>query len=153
MRYGENALQTIQDVELRLAALRDGLPDGVEIITTYNRASLIERSISTLQGKLLEEFIVVVLICALFLYHFRSALVIVLSLPLGIGIAFIVMYHMGINANIMSLAGIAIAIGAMVDAAIVMVENAHKQISKLDGKLYDRAQICLLYTSPSPRDA
>ena len=144
MRYGENAMQTIQAVEQRLATLRQGLPDGVEIITTYNRASLIERSITTLQEKLLQEFIVVILICVLFLFHFRSALVIVLSLPLGIGCAFIVMYHMGINANIMSLAGIAIAIGAMVDAAIVMVENAHKHISKLDGQPFDRWQIAAL---------
>ncbi len=144
MRYGENAMQTIQAVEQRLATLRQGLPDGVEIITTYNRASLIERSIATLQEKLLQEFIVVILICVLFLFHFRSALVIVLSLPLGIGCAFIVMYHMGINANIMSLAGIAIAIGAMVDAAIVMVENAHKHISKLDGQPFDRWQIAAL---------
>ena len=144
MRYGENAMQTIRAVEQRLATLRQGLPDGVEIITTYNRASLIERSIATLQEKLLQEFIVVILICVLFLFHFRSALVIVLSLPLGIGCAFIVMYHMGINANIMSLAGIAIAIGAMVDAAIVMVENAHKHISKLDGQPFDRWQIAAL---------
>ena len=112
MRYGENALQTIKKVQAKLEELREGLPEGVEIIETYNRASLIERAIDTLSEKLIEEFIVVALICALFLFHFRSALVIVLSLPVGIGIAFIIMYHMGINANIMSLGGIAIAIGA-----------------------------------------
>ena len=141
MRYGENALETIQNVQARLQALQEGLPEGVEIIETYNRASLIERAISTLNGKLVEEFIVVALICALFLFHFRSALVIVLSLPIGIGIAFIVMYHMGINANIMSLGGIAIAIGAMVDAAIVMVENAHKHIERMGNQPYDRLDL------------
>ncbi|MDW3094702.1 MAG: CusA/CzcA family heavy metal efflux RND transporter [Gammaproteobacteria bacterium] len=141
MRYGENALETIQNVQARLQTLQEGLPEGVEIIETYNRASLIERAISTLNGKLVEEFIVVALICALFLFHFRSALVIVLSLPIGIGIAFIVMYHMGINANIMSLGGIAIAIGAMVDAAIVMVENAHKHIERMGDQPYDRLEL------------
>jgi len=141
MRFGENALETIQNVKASLRKLQQGLPDGVEIIETYNRASLIERAISTLNQKLTEEFIVVALICALFLFHFRSALVIVLSLPIGIGIAFIVMYHMGINANIMSLGGIAIAIGAMVDAAVVMVENAHKHIERKGGQSYDRLAI------------
>ena len=130
MRYGENARATIQRVENRLEELRASLPDGVEIVTTYNRASLIERAVSSLREKLVEEFLVVALICALFLFHFRSSLVIVLSLPLGILTAIIVMNAQGINANIMSLGGIAIAIGAMVDAAIVMIENLHKHIER-----------------------
>jgi Cu(I)/Ag(I) efflux system membrane protein CusA/SilA len=130
MRYGENARATIQRVENRLEELRASLPDGVEIVTTYNRASLIERAVSSLREKLVEEFLVVALICALFLFHFRSSLVIVLSLPLGILTAIIVMNAQGINANIMSLGGIAIAIGAMVDAAIVMVENMHKHAER-----------------------
>ncbi|MFS2319168.1 efflux RND transporter permease subunit [Maricaulis sp. D1M11] len=130
MRYGENARATIQRVENRLEELRASLPDGVEIVTTYNRASLIERAVSSLREKLVEEFLVVALICALFLFHFRSSLVIVLSLPLGILTAIIVMNAQGINANIMSLGGIAIAIGAMVDAAIVMIENMHKHAER-----------------------
>jgi len=130
MRYGENARATIQRVEDRLEELSASLPDGVEIVTTYNRASLIERAVSSLQEKLVEEFLVVALICALFLFHFRSSLVIVLSLPLGILTAIIVMNAQGINANIMSLGGIAIARGAMVDAAIVMIENMHKHAER-----------------------
>jgi Cu(I)/Ag(I) efflux system membrane protein CusA/SilA len=130
MRYGENAQATIARVEARLDELRTSLPDGVEIITTYNRAGLIERSIQSLQEKLVEEFIIVALICALFLFHFRSSLVIVFSLPLGVFAAIAVMNAQGINANIMSLGGIAIAIGAMVDAAIVMIENLHKHIER-----------------------
>jgi Cu(I)/Ag(I) efflux system membrane protein CusA/SilA len=126
MRFGENALRTIDGVKEKLAQLASGLPDGVEVIETYDRSALIERAVDTLNGKLLEEFIVVALVCALFLFHLRSALVIIISLPVGILIAFIVMERMGINANIMSLGGIAIAIGAMVDAAIVMIENVHK---------------------------
>jgi copper/silver efflux system protein len=128
MRFGENALKTISLVKARLAELGKGLPPGVEIIETYDRSALIERAVKTLKGKLLEEFIVVVLVCTLFLFHLRSALVIVISLPIGILTAFIVMERMGINANIMSLGGIAIAIGAMVDAAIVMIENVHKHM-------------------------
>jgi Cu(I)/Ag(I) efflux system membrane protein CusA/SilA len=128
MRFGENALTTINGVKSKLEELSLGLPEGVEIIETYDRSALIERAVDTLNRKLIEEFIVVALICALFLFHLRSALVIILSLPVGILIAFIVMERIGINANIMSLGGIAIAIGAMVDAAIVMVENAHKHI-------------------------
>ncbi|MFY0639378.1 efflux RND transporter permease subunit [Maricaulis maris] len=130
MRFGENARATIQRVEDRLEELGSSLPDGVEIVTTYNRASLIERAVSSLREKLIEEFLVVALICALFLFHFRSSLVIVLSLPLGILTAVIVMNAQGINANIMSLGGIAIAIGAMVDAAIVMIENMHKHAER-----------------------
>ncbi|BDW98284.1 efflux RND transporter permease subunit [Maricaulis maris] len=130
MRYGENARATIQRVEERLNELGASLPEGVEIVTTYNRAGLIERAVSSLREKLIEEFLVVGLICALFLFHFRSSLVIFLSLPLGILTAIIVMNAQGINANIMSLGGIAIAIGAMVDAAIVMIENMHKHAER-----------------------
>ena len=130
MRWGENALATIDGVKERLAELQRSLPEGVEIVTTYDRSALIERAVETLKGKLIEEFLVVALVCAVFLFHLRSSAVIILSLPVGILVAFIVMRQQGINANIMSLGGIAIAIGAMVDAAIVMVENAHKHIEK-----------------------
>ncbi len=128
MRWGENALATIEGVKERLAELQRSLPDGVEIVTTYDRSDLINRSVETLKGKLLEEFLVVALVCAIFLFHLRSSAVIILSLPVGILMAFTVMHMQGINANIMSLGGIAIAIGAMVDAAIVMIENVHKHI-------------------------
>jgi len=130
MRWGENALTTINGVKERLAELQRSLPEGVEIVTTYDRSSLIHRAVETLEGKLIEEFLVVALVCAVFLFHLRSSAVIILSLPVGILVAFIVMRMQGINANIMSLGGIAIAIGAMVDAAIVMVENMHKHIEK-----------------------
>jgi len=130
MRFGENAQKTINLVKARLAELGKGLPEGVEIVETYDRSALIERAVATLNHKLIIEFIIVSLVCALFLFHLRSALVIVISLPIGILSAFIVMQHMGINANIMSLGGIAIAIGAMVDAAIVMIENVHKHLEK-----------------------
>ena len=128
MRWGENALATIEGVKERLTELQRSLPDGVEIVTTYDRSDLIERAVETLKGKLFEEFLVVALVCAVFLFHLRSSAVIILSLPVGILVAFIVMHQQGINANIMSLGGIAIAIGAMVDAAIVMIENVHKHI-------------------------
>ena len=130
MRFGENAQTVIQDVKAKLEALKKGLPAGVEVVTTYDRSALIERAIDNLYEKLMEEFFMVALICALFLFHFRSSLVVILSLPVGILTAFIVMYQQGLNANIMSLGGIAIAIGAMVDGAIVMVENVHKHIEK-----------------------
>jgi len=130
MRSGENALATIENVKAKLAALNQGLPEGVEIVETYDRSDLIQRAVANLAHKLVEEFIVVVLVCAVFLFHLRSSLVIVVSLPLGILTAFIIMHQQGINANIMSLGGIAIAIGAMVDAAIVMVENVHKHMEK-----------------------
>ena len=130
MRSGENALKTIDAVKDRLEELGRSLPNGVEIIMTYDRSALIGRAVETLRGKLLEEFLVVALVCAVFLFHMRSSAVIILSLPVGILVAFIVMHMQGINANIMSLGGIAIAIGAMVDAAIVMVENVHKHIEK-----------------------
>ena len=128
MRWGENALATIDRVKARLATLEAGLPEGVEIVTTYDRSGLIERAVATLQSKLVEEFLIVALVCALFLFHLRSALVVVISLPLGVLAAFIVMNAQGINANIMSLGGIAIAVGAMVDATIVMIENVHKRL-------------------------
>lgn len=130
LRWGGNALTTIKAVEARIEELRPNLPEGVEIVTTYNRAGVIERAIENLEKKLTEEFIVVVLVCAAFLLHIRSSLVIVLSLPLGIFAAFIIMKLQGVNANIMSLGGIAIAIGAMVDAAIVMIEAMHRRIEK-----------------------
>ena len=130
MRWGENALKTIEGVKNRIAELERSLPDGVEIVPTYDRSDLINRAVKTLEGKLLEEFIVVALVCAVFLFHLRSSAVIIISLPVGILMAFIVMKMQGINANIMSLGGIAIAIGAMVDAAIVMIENVHKHIEK-----------------------
>lgn len=130
MRWGGNALTTIKAVEQKIETLKSSLPEGVEIVTTYNRAGVIERAIENLQKKLTEEFFVVVLVCAAFLLHIRSSLVIVLSLPLGIFAAFIVMKLQGVNANIMSLGGIAIAIGAMVDAAIVMIEAMHRRLEK-----------------------
>lgn len=130
MRYGKNALETINAVKEKLAQLQKSLPAGVEIVPVYDRSHLIENAIETLSHKLLEEFIVVAVICSLFLFHFRSALVAIVSLPLGILGAFIVMHYQGVNANIMSLGGIAIAIGAMVDAAIVMIENMHKVLEQ-----------------------
>ncbi len=130
MRFGENALATIDRVKERLETLKQSLPEGVEIVETYDRSSLIERAVGTLSEKLLEEFIIVALVCAVFLFHLRSALVVILSLPLGIIAAFAVMNSQGINANIMSLGGIAIAIGAMVDGTIVMIENMHKHMER-----------------------
>lgn len=130
MRWGGNALETINAVKKKLEELKQSLPPGVEIVETYDRSGLITRAINTLKEKLLAEFIVVTLVCAVFLFHLRSALVIIVSLPLGILMAFMIMYSQGINANIMSLGGIAIAIGAMVDAAIVMIENVHKHMER-----------------------
>jgi len=130
MRWGENALSTIERVKAKLAELRKSLPPGVEIVTTYDRSELIGRAVATLKEKLVEEFVIVTLVCALFLFHLRSSLVVILSLPIGILVAFMVMFAQGVNANIMSLGGIAIAIGTMVDAAIVMIENAHKHIEQ-----------------------
>jgi Cu(I)/Ag(I) efflux system membrane protein CusA/SilA len=128
MRSGKNALETINAVKAKFAQLKTSLPPGVEIVPTYDRSELIKRAIENLKGKLIEEFLIVALVCAVFLFHLRSALVAIVSLPLGVLVAFLVMHYQGINANIMSLGGIAIAIGAMVDAAIVMIENAHKHI-------------------------
>ncbi len=130
MRYGENAQQTIDGVKAKLEELKQGLPDGVEVVTVYDRSDLISRAVKNLWVKLGEEFIVVALVCFLFLFHFRSSLVAIVSLPVGILTAFIIMYLQGINANIMSLGGIAIAIGAMIDGAIVMIENMHKHMER-----------------------
>ncbi|MDH5230787.1 MAG: CusA/CzcA family heavy metal efflux RND transporter [Gammaproteobacteria bacterium] len=130
MRWGENALTTIDAVKEKMETLKKGLPEGIEVIETYDRSALIKRSVETLATKLLEEFLVVAVVCAIFLFHLRSAFVAIVILPLGILVSYIVMYYQGINSNIMSLGGIAIAIGAMVDAAIVMIENAHKHIEK-----------------------
>ncbi|MFM0275417.1 efflux RND transporter permease subunit [Paraburkholderia aspalathi] len=128
MRSGKNALTTIEAVKAKLAELKRSLPAGVEVVTTYDRSQLIERAVDNLKDKLVEEFIIVGLVCAVFLFHLRSAFVAILSLPLGVLAAFIVMRYQGVNANLMSLGGIAIAIGAMIDAAIVMIENAHKHL-------------------------
>lgn len=128
LRTGGNAREVIGAVKTRLEELKSALPEGVEIVPVYDRSSLIDRAIQNLTHKLIEEFIVVALVCAIFLWHVRSALVAVITLPLGLALAFIAMHFQGLNANIMSLGGIAIAVGAMVDAAIVMIENAHKHI-------------------------
>ncbi len=130
MRFGDNASEVVERIKSRLKTLQQSLPAGVEIVPTYDRSTLIDAAINNLWHKLTEEFLVVALVCALFLFHFRSSLVIAISLPLGILCAFILMKFQGINANIMSLGGIAIAIGAMVDGAIVMIENLHKHIEK-----------------------
>ncbi len=130
MRFGENAQKTIDGVKAKLETLKAGLPEGVEIVTVYDRSGLIERAVENLWHKLLEEFIVVALVCVVFLFHIRSSLVAIVSLPVGILVAFIVMHAQGLNANIMSLGGIAIAIGAMIDGAIVMIENMHKHMER-----------------------
>jgi Cu(I)/Ag(I) efflux system membrane protein CusA/SilA len=128
MRSGKNALETIDAVKAKLAQLKASLPAGVEVVPTYDRSHLIRRAVTNLEHKLAEEFVVVAVVCALFLFHLRSAVVAIVSLPLGILAAYTIMYYQGVNANIMSLGGIAIAIGAMVDAAVVMIENAHKHL-------------------------
>jgi Cu(I)/Ag(I) efflux system membrane protein CusA/SilA len=130
MRSGRNALTTIQAVKTKLDGLKASLPPGVEVVTTYDRSGLIERAVHNLRDRLVEEFIVIAVVCALFLLHLRSAFVAVVALPLGVLAAFVVMHYQGVNANIMSLGGIAIAIGAMVDAAVVMIENAHKHLER-----------------------
>jgi Cu(I)/Ag(I) efflux system membrane protein CusA/SilA len=134
MRFGENALAVIKRVKERLEQLQAGLPDGVVVHTAYDRSGLIERAIDNLEEKLVEEIIIVALVCLLFLLHFRSAFVAIITLPVGILVSFMIMKYQGLNANIMSLGGIAIAIGVMVDAAIVMVENAHKHLERDKGK-------------------
>ena len=134
MRSGENALETIRNIKAKLADLATTLPEGVEIVTVYDRAPLIERAVKNLREKLIQQVLIVALICFLFLVHLRSALVAIILLPLGILFSFIIMYYQGINANIMSLGGIAIAIGTMIDAGIVMVENAHKHLERDAGK-------------------
>ncbi|MFT6330427.1 MAG: Cu(I)/Ag(I) efflux system membrane protein CusA/SilA [Bermanella sp.] len=143
MRFGENAQQTINAVKIKLDELKKGLPAGVEIIPVYDRSALIERAVDNLSSKLIEEFIVVALVCMAFLFHVRSSMVAIISLPVGIFIAFIIMYFQGINANIMSLGGIAIAIGAMIDGAIVMIENMHKHIEKTPLTNENRWQIVI----------
>jgi len=130
MRFGENAQTTINGVKAKLESLKKSLPDGVEVVTVYDRSGLIDRAVENLWKKLLEEFLIVALVCVVFLFHVRSSLVAVISLPVGILTAFIIMHWQGLNANIMSLAGIAIAIGAMVDGAIVMIENMHKHMER-----------------------
>ena len=130
MRYGENARETIEGVKAKLASLKPSLPEGVEIVPVYDRSDLIENAVDTLRHKLLEEFLIVALVCMVFLFHVRSSLVAIVSLPVGILAAFIVMHWQGLNANIMSLGGIAIAIGAMIDGAIVMIENMHKHMER-----------------------
>ena len=130
MRFGENAQKTIDGVKQKLNELQKGLPDGVEVVTVYDRSELISNAIDNLWSKLLEELAVVALVCVVFLFHIRSSIVAVVTLPLGILVAFIIMYFQGVNANIMSLGGIAIAIGAMTDGAIVMIENMHKHMEK-----------------------
>ena len=140
MRHGQNALDTIERVKARLDELRAGLPPGVELVVTYDRSELIGRAVDNLRGKLVEESLAVALVCLLFLFHLRSSLVAVLTLPVGILAAFIVMKLQGVSANIMSLGGIAIAVGAMVDAAIVMIENMHKHLERSDPRA-DRWEI------------
>ena len=141
MRYGENAQTVIDGVKAKLQALKQGLPDGVEIVEVYDRSSLIQRAVDNLTQKLTQELLAVMLICALFLFHLRSSLVVVISLPLGIFGAFVIMHLQGISANIMSLGGIAIAIGTMVDGAIVMIENLHKHIERDELNEQNRWQI------------
>ena len=133
-RYGENALEVIRNVKKKLETLKAGLPEGVEIVPVYDRSGLIERAVDNLKQKLIEEGVAVSVICILFLLHLRSALVAILVIPLSVLIAFIVMNQQGLNANIMSLGGIAIAIGALIDGAIVMIENAHKHLARDRGK-------------------
>jgi Cu(I)/Ag(I) efflux system membrane protein CusA/SilA len=130
MRFGENAQKTIAGVKQKLATLKDGLPEGVEVVTVYDRSDLISRAVDNLWSKLGEELLIVALVCAVFLFHVRSSVVAIITLPIGILVSFIIMYWQGINANIMSLGGIAIAIGAMTDGAIVMIENMHKHMEK-----------------------
>jgi Cu(I)/Ag(I) efflux system membrane protein CusA/SilA len=141
MRFGENAQKTIDGVKAKLETLKKGLPEGVEVVTVYDRSGLIERAVSNLGFKLLEEFLVVALVCMVFLAHVRSSLVAIVSLPVGILTAFIIMHLQGLNANIMSLGGIAIAIGAMVDGAIVMIENMHKHMERTPLTAENRWQV------------
>jgi Cu(I)/Ag(I) efflux system membrane protein CusA/SilA len=143
MRVGENAQQTIEGVKAKLVTLKKGLPEGVEIVTVYDRSALIKNAVDNLSYKLLAEFIIVALVCMAFLFHIRSSLVAIVSLPVAILIAFIMMYAQGINANIMSLGGIAIAIGTMVDGAIVMTENMHKHMERTKLTKENRWQIVI----------
>lgn len=141
MRYGENAQETISRVKAKLESLKQGLPEGVEVIPVYDRSTLIKSAVDNLSSKLFEELIIVALVCVVFLFHVRSSLVAIITLPMGILMAFIVMYWQGVNANIMSLGGIAIAIGAMTDGAIVMIENMHKHMEKTPLTKQNRWQI------------
>jgi len=141
MRYGENALKTIEGVKERLAELKKSLPPGVELVTVYDRSTLIEGAVRNLSETLAEELLFVALVCLVFLYHLRSSLVIIISLPVAVLTAVILMYFQGLNANIMSLGGIAIAIGAMVDGAIVLVENMHKHLERHSASGVDRWQL------------
>src|SRR5262245_16422709 len=134
MRYGENALKVIDGVKKKLEEVRSSFPPGVRVVPTYDRSTLIHHAIGTLREKLIEESIVVALVCILFLWHVRSALVAIITLPIAIIMSFIPLYGLGLTSNIMSLGGIAIAIGAMVDAAIIMVENAHKSLEHLEAE-------------------
>jgi len=143
MRYGENAQKTIDAVKDKLAQLNNGLPDGVELVTVYDRSELIEKAVDNLWFKLLEEFLVVALVCFIFLFHIRSSIVAIISLPIGILSAFTMMKLQGLNANIMSLGGIAIAIGAMIDGAVVLIENMHKHIEKTPITKENRWQIVI----------
>jgi len=147
MRYGENAQKTIELVKAKLESLKRGLPEGVEIIPVYDRSNLISNAVDNLTNKLIEELIVVALVCVVFLFHVRSSLVAIITLPLGILTAFIIMYWQGINANIMSLGGIAIAIGAMTDGAIVMIENMHKHMEKTPLTNENRWEVVVKATS------
>lgn len=151
MRYGENALETVERVKTRLRELQAGLPAGVELVITYDRSGLIERAVRNLGSKLLEEIAVVALVCLLFLFHLRSSLVAVVTLPLGILVAFLVMKQQGVSANIMSLGGIAIAIGAMVDAAVVMIENMHKHLERAGpgGDYWEAARTSAVEVGPA----
>ena len=151
MRYNQNALDTVKEIKQRLQEIRSGLPEGVELVVTYDRSGLILGAVHTLQGKLLEESLAVALVCLLFLFHLRSSLVAVVTLPLGILIAFIIMQAQGVTANVMSLGGIAIAIGAMVDAAIVMIENMHKHLERMGegGDRWEAARISALEVGPA----
>ncbi|ATC83641.1 efflux RND transporter permease subunit [Pseudoalteromonas agarivorans] len=141
MRYGENAQETISRVKAKLESLKQGLPEGIEVIPVYDRSTLIKSAVDNLSSKLFEELIIVALVCVVFLFHVRSSLVAIITLPMGILMAFIVMYWQGVNANIMSLGGIAIAIGAMTDGAIVMIENMHKHMEKTPLTKQNRWQI------------
>ncbi len=143
MRSGENARATIERVRTRLEELKRGLPEGVEVVETYDRSALIQRAVDNLRGKLVEEMIVVALVCLAFLFHFRSSLVVIITLPLGILASFLIMHFQGINANIMSLGGIAIAIGTMVDAGIVIVENVHKKLEQAAEGARERTALIL----------
>jgi Cu(I)/Ag(I) efflux system membrane protein CusA/SilA len=151
MRYGENALRVIDGVKKKLEEIKGSLPEGVEVVTTYDRSQLIKRSISTLREKLIEESLVVALVCLVFLWHIRSALVAIITLPIAILLSFLPMFHLQLTSNIMSLGGIAIAIGAMVDSAIIMVENAHKWLEEALRKKQSVSDASAQSPSPTPR--